>query len=590
MWTLQEVVARLSTAMSVDHREWQVGVTKVFMRRGLAASLGKIMGRLRNNAAKRMQRLLTLRRRYHARRAINHALHGLWTRRQYRKLRRATVIAQCLLRLKRTRRAIAVATRVRGKFEKLARGLLHRQALALIRRPYWRKTADDLLWMLVDLEERAAKGEPSQELERQRVEVLAALEETALMEAEGPDHANGHDPPITSRSELESRITDLEARIEALKREADYDGCAALAKEVKALVSMRPGLPTAGEVSEQLSALEAQKADHFKASDFRACEATDRQIKFLRIKHRHVLVTATATATAEALPPAPESAPAPAPAPTADGDTAGTAGADDESAATGGFTSRWALEEAITAAEAELASLQSQKRYGDCQAVQDRLDTLTALRPSLPTLADADAEIAEIAQKLAEAEAARRYGDCQALQDQLQIATSKREALAKELADRAPKLSRGEMERKKRELTDRIAQHSAAREYALCQALQQELAVLTEATAGLPSLQELEAQVNDKTPPPRPATRVSRRRTNPRLTGCVVVRDATAGGRARGPSGFRAAGAAVPGMRRAIRAAGPPPGRRGRPPRRTPSPRAPGYQARRGPHLRGGAE
>ena len=475
--SLPDLIEKLSKMLSVDEREWQMGVSKVFMRKSMADKLNRLLELRCRLGSRTIQRAWTRVRQYRAAVRLQAFVRCTQARRRFRAVVTGVLATQSLWRM-RTLRVQYVAQRAAiVKLQAEVRCFLCVQQYRRLTNPYNKMDEDTLIRTTIELEAEAKAAQ-----DRKAYDKCLVLADKLKMVAGALDVVRAAQEPLPyTRPQLDAKVAEVEAAVEDMSRRKNYTACSKLQAELGTLVGLRKLLPTRQEVLDDIAALQATIDEHFQAKNFKACDDVQLQVKVMEIKFRDVL-NAKEPSAAEAT----------------------------------GFASRRALETAVKAAEEELARLEAKKNFAACQKAQGEVNRLVGFRKHFPTVAEKEAEIETLEAAVKEAATSRKYTECDRLQQQVDVARQALEELREQEKkvveeteasvdvddkQKSPgqksKKSRPELETEIAALKKTMEQRLAAKAFAECETLQKQLDGLEAELATLPTLAALEASLVD---------------------------------------------------------------------------------------------
>jgi len=477
--SLPDLIEKLSKMLSVDEREWQMGVSKVFMRKSMAEKLARLLELRVKLGARTIQRGWTRVRRERAAVQLQAMLRRYMAQKRFRALVRGMSATQAMWRMRSSRRAFVIQRRGIILFQAEARRFLCVQEYRRLTNPYNKMDENTLIRTVIELEAAAKEAEERKAFD----ECLALADKIKMVEAALVLVREAREPLPYTRASLEAKVGEVEVAIEEMSRRKNYTACSKLQAELQTLVDLRKILPTRQEVLDEISTLQATIDEHFRAKNFKACDEVQLQVKVMEIKFRDVL-NAKEPSAAEAT----------------------------------GFASRGELDGAIKVAEQELVRLEAEKNFAACQKAQGEVTRLVGLRKVFPTAAEKEVEIEELEAAVKQAAQNRKYTECDRLQQQVEEAKVALEGLkmqekkeAQEAAastgvddkQKSPiggkksKKSRPDLESDIVALKKNLAERLAAKEFAVCDGLQKELDALEWELSTIPTLAQLEARLKE---------------------------------------------------------------------------------------------
>ncbi|EWM24203.1 myosin 29 [Nannochloropsis gaditana] len=352
--SLPDLVEKLSRMLNVDAREWQMGVSKVFMRKSMAEKLARLLELRVKFGAHTIQRAWTRLRRHRAAVRLQATIRKYQTRRRFLAFVRGLSAAQAMCRMRNARRAYLVGRRGVIQLQAHVRSFLCVQEYRRITNPYNKLEEDALLRLIIELEADAKTAEERKAFD----ECVAVAEKMKMVDCALTSVREAREPLPYTRKSLEEKVAEVESAIEDMSLRKNFVACSKLQIELQSLIELRRLMPTRQEVLNDIAALQTSIDEHFQCKKFKACDEVQLQVKVLELKFRDIL-NAKEPSAAEAT----------------------------------GFRGRGDLEAAVKAAEEELMHLEAAKNFAACQKAQEEVNRLSGMRKLFPTSAEKEHEI-----------------------------------------------------------------------------------------------------------------------------------------------------------------------------------------------------
>ncbi|KAL7538744.1 hypothetical protein ACHAXR_012350 [Thalassiosira sp. AJA248-18] len=255
---ISHLVKVLSKRLKLTDAEWQIGHTKIFLKRDLASKL-ETLAHLRVRAAARVVGKFG---RKIARERASKLLTA-WGRlrliliRKHRKIAATNKISSAY-RMRRARKSYKTTLLSVVRLQCLCRRLVARERMRVLRDPYFDmsfKELDILCKQEVARMENAVNSKDfktAADIEKKLVPLKESLESKR---------------PVT-RSVLESRIAEIQTLVDDAVARKAFTECAPLQEKLEALIQKRADLPTIDELKEAVRLAEKDVADAAARRDF----------------------------------------------------------------------------------------------------------------------------------------------------------------------------------------------------------------------------------------------------------------------------------------------------------------------------------
>jgi myosin heavy subunit/signal-transduction protein with cAMP-binding, CBS, and nucleotidyltransferase domain len=357
---IEQLVRVLSKRLNVTDADWQIGHSKIFLRRELATKLERL-ARLRVHTAgwtvTRFGRLV-------AHRRVSKVLVA-WVRfrlvliRKKRREAAANKLA-AFYRSYKQRRDFLFIVKYIVRLQTLQRRLGAKLRVQKLRDPFGDMTYDQVKALLQSEQERLdgyvkdKMFQAAAKLEPRIARIKKAVESKR---------------PMTRRL-LEKMIDEVQAELDDAVERKSYDECGPLQIKLEELTTKRPDYPTMEELQKTLDDEEAVVADAIAKRDFTGAASGQERVVAAKKRLEDALSAEDAIAAEGA---APEVSPH----------------------ETHGFTSRAELDVQIGTVNAEIDAAIANKEFTTASALQDKLDGLEKLRPLFPSLVELEAKLDE---------------------------------------------------------------------------------------------------------------------------------------------------------------------------------------------------
>jgi myosin heavy subunit len=260
------LVEELSKRLSVDKKEWQVGQSKIFMRRTLSDKLHRLLLVRARLSARVIQSGWTKYRRRKAALKVQTAWRMARAQRAYQRQKRMSVTLQSWYRGQRQKAKFVVMRKSAIQVQKIARGASARKRFKKLRNPFKRIPKAEL--------KKIVRATKLALLEAQQSKAFAKCAELAgqleLQEIALKDAASESACPFT-REELDKELVRLQEAMATAMKSKQFDVCETMQKEVDNLEAWKTGMPTLAEVAQQIESKQASLAEQTKSKMFKAC-------------------------------------------------------------------------------------------------------------------------------------------------------------------------------------------------------------------------------------------------------------------------------------------------------------------------------
>ena len=477
-----QLVQVLSKRLNVTDADWQIGHSKIFLRRELATKLERL-AKLRVQSAGRT--LTRFGRRVARRRASS--LLSTWLKfrlflNRKRQLYRAATLLAAWFRSYTQRRRFVLIREYTVKVQSLQRQISAKARVRKIRDPYGDMAYDQLKQLLKSERERL------EGFVRDKMFQAAAKLEKRIEAISGAVDAKR---PMTRRS-LEETISEVELQLDDAVQRKSYEECGPLQARLDELTSKRADLPTMEELEIAVKHEEAMVAAAIARRDFANAAQGQERITAAKKKMEDAIAAEAAIA--------------------AEKDSAESELSPSESC---GFTCRAELEHEITSVNMDIDKAIEGKEFTKASSLQDKLDELEKLRPFFPTLEELESDLAEAKSNQDAAIARKDF----ALAEKLNATVDKLEEKMKIEKDRSPEPeaaggtisgavslktpdgdvkvfeSRTELDKAIKEYGSQVSSCVSAKQFKKAQSLQAFVDELEELKPKLPTLPELIAEL-----------------------------------------------------------------------------------------------
>jgi myosin heavy subunit len=401
---VQSLVGALSEQLQLDSTEWQVGTSKVFLRRALTEKLDGLV-RARVQAGGRvLQRAWRRYRQSFASVVAQTAVRGLIARRYAARWRKGSLFMQRSIRAFLALRRVAALKAVRDRgvwaltiLQGVARGKIARVEEARRRLP-------DPLELVAALKTETAKLEQAEAAKayadcaalQLSLGALQRHRETYWTSVLGLGGGGGG----TAVTQLREQITQLKAEQSAAMESKLFDRCESIQTELGTLEAQLELLPSAEELARMVgqAELEVQRAAAEKR--FKDCEPLQRRLTALQAAHAALMSEPTAQPSSSEATAQPEVAEECVDEPE-----------DMRTAAE--------LDVEIAAVKAEMQDAVNRQDFAACAAIKERAEILEKLREKVPTAAELDERIVSTQELLDAAMGHQEFDRCHELKGQL---------------------------------------------------------------------------------------------------------------------------------------------------------------------------
>ncbi|KAL9188488.1 hypothetical protein ACHAXT_006866 [Thalassiosira profunda] len=369
---ISHLVKVLSKRLSLTDAEWQVGHSKIFLKRDLATKLellahlrvraaARVVGRFgRNVAQKRASKLLTA-----------------WGRlriiiiRKRRRIAASNTISSAY-RMHKCRRAYKTTLKSAVRLQCLCRQTIARERVRAMRDPYLEMSFKELDALYKDEVSRmesavsAKDFKTAADIEQKLVPLKEALESKR---------------PLT-RSVLESRIAEVQSLVDDAVARKAFTECAPLQSKLDSLIRKRVDLPTIDELKEAVRLAEKDVADAAARRDFTGASSAQTALDKAKERLEDAL-------RSEGI------------------------GMEESNSR---FESRADLELAIAEVTKTIDDAIANKEFSKATKYQAELEELESLRPTLPSLDELQNELSELRAEMEQAIKKKSFQKADALQ------------------------------------------------------------------------------------------------------------------------------------------------------------------------------
>ncbi|KAL7551539.1 hypothetical protein ACHAWF_014727, partial [Thalassiosira exigua] len=357
----------LSKRLSLTDAEWQIGHTKIFLKRDLASKL-EVLAHLRVRAAARVVGRFC--------RGVAHDRAGClltaWGRlrlilmRKRRKIAAANKIAS-IRRMLRRRRSYRNALRSIVRLQCLGRRIVAVEKVRVLRDPYFDMTFKELDVLYNDEVARMESAVSAKDFN-----TAAKIEQKLVPLKEALESKR----PLT-RSVLESRIAEVQSLVDDAVARKAFTECAPLQEKLEALIQKRADLPTLDELREAVCRAEKDVADAAARRDFTGAASAQAALDKAHERLDDALRSEGADADI--------------------GESTENDNTDSR------FQSRADLELAISEATKCINDAIAKKEFSKASQHQAELEELESLRPTLPSLEELETQLNKVKQEMEEA-------------------------------------------------------------------------------------------------------------------------------------------------------------------------------------------
>ena len=398
---IEQLVKALSKRFNVTDADWQIGHSKIFLRRELATKLerlaklrvqsaGRTVTRFgRHVAQKRASAVLVA--------FLKFRLHMIRKRRRYRA---ATRLA-ARYRTYTQRRNFVLVVKDVIKLQALQRKIGAKAKVRKLRDPYGDMTYDQVKQLLKSEQERL------EGFVRDKMFQAAHKLETRI---ERIKEAVEIKRPMTRRL-LEEMLAEVQAKLDDAVQRKSYEECGPLQAELEELTSKRADLPTMEELQTAVTNEETIVAAAIAKRDFAGAAEGQERITAAKKKMEDAMEAETAIAAEK-----------------------DAANAEPSAEDTYGFGSRAELEKELASVDAEINAAIDGKEFTKASSLQLKLDELEKLRSLYPSLEELESELVEAKKSQDEAIAKKNF----VLAQELDAAVEKLEEKVKTEKERTP--------------------------------------------------------------------------------------------------------------------------------------------------------
>eukprot|EP01033_Poteriospumella_lacustris_P014444 gene14444-10322_t len=260
--TLQELVLRLSSMLSVSQESWQVGTTKLFIRHQLADKLDTLLSICYSSSCRKIQR-------FWKNVLIRKAITSLQARSGFR-------------RFKALKTFRAVVTKIL-KMQCVIRGHLGRVEARKRRNPFAQLPYDSLIETLFSLQAEMDECVEAQNFQK-ATKLEASVHDVKAVLAHTPIPVRA----VTNRDQLELYILEATLAVEFAQEIADKN-IKAVETVLEEYQAKRPAFPTLQEVDEQIATANEQLKVSMDKKQFKKCGDIQQQIASLESTKKDLL-------------------------------------------------------------------------------------------------------------------------------------------------------------------------------------------------------------------------------------------------------------------------------------------------------------
>ena len=388
---IEHLVQVLSKRLSVTDVDWQVGHSKIFLRRELATKLETLTSLRVHSAARTIGRFG---------RSVAHKRAGnlltAWARlrlhfiKKNRELKGAIKI-QTLYRMMKVQRAFRKEKSAAIKIQAIARLLFAKEVARKLRDPFQDMTFEELEKLYQEQTERLEEAVSSKDYER-----AAELEKNIVPLKEALENKR----PMT-RAFIDSMIVDVEEQLEKSVAEKDYASCPPLQQRLDELNKMKEDHPTIEELRHKLQ--EAQQAVDAAAQnrDFSGAAARQAAVDYAK-QHLEKALAAEGITNEDS--------------PSVDEEVKEEVQEEEPKRE---FSSRSELDEKLTLVKSEVENAIEKKDFKAASENQESLDRLELLRVDYPTVKELESAIAQKEDEMAIAIKNKHFAGAGNLQEEI---------------------------------------------------------------------------------------------------------------------------------------------------------------------------
>eukprot|EP00934_Nitzschia_sp_Nitz4_P007240 Nitzschia sp. Nitz4//scaffold121_size67750//41550//50848//NITZ4_006072-RA/size67750-augustus-gene-0.40-mRNA-1//-1//CDS//3329534363//7230//frame0 len=410
---IEQLVATLSKRLNVTEADWQIGHSKIFLRRELSDKLERL-AKLRVHAAARSlgkfgktvvsKRLCSF--------LVSWMRFRLFMRKLYRRIT-ATVRIQSLVRMLQQQVIFKRCIQSAIKIQSFQRRSIAIDRVRKIRDPYCDMTFKDMKALLKSEKERLDKAVSAQDF-REAAKIEATMENIGVvMESKRP----------MTRERLEQKIARVQSELEAVLKRKAYSEAGPLQDELESLVERRKDLPTMDELKDAVSTAEMGVASAAKNRNFTAAASAQADLDAARLKLEAAMEDAR------------------------DCDSEQGEESTDEietPLAIAGFQSRSELENEIAKFHSQVEDAISTRNFGEASKLQAKIDDLEKLKAFFPSLEELEADLRNKKDSLEVAISTKDFGRAGELNSEIetiekQLAAEQERVKATDNSSRTPK-------------------------------------------------------------------------------------------------------------------------------------------------------
>ena len=329
--TVKELVEVLSRILMVSAESWQVGTTKIFIRRDMSEKIDRLLWLRYSFSARSIQKAWKNVLRRKAAIILQSIARMLIAKEKYIRFSRAVLTLQTLFRGRKCRISYRVAVAAVQTLQRIALGKLARIEAKKLRNPFNRMTYDELIDAVnsVEAELKAALDEQNfarcDELEVSKLQIATArarstfptrvptnrtetelfIKEVTFALASAIENGNNSlSHTLTNRkaeledlrkkyptsAEVSAEIDELKSKLDAAKAKKLFKTCrdlnesiTALSERLKAIVATEDGAGslTLVELSQRREKLEISISEALEAQDFDLCDKLQAEVDAL---------------------------------------------------------------------------------------------------------------------------------------------------------------------------------------------------------------------------------------------------------------------------------------------------------------------
>jgi myosin heavy subunit len=265
---LRELVDVLSSMLSVSAESWQVGTTKLFIKRALSEKLDRLLWLRFTSSSRLIQRAWTSKQRHESARKVQSIVRRFVASRRYRRVRASVLKAQTFYRSRRTVRTYAATLRKVVKIQSLFRGKAGRILARHLHNPYNRMNYEQLSEALANAESELEAAFAKKDFAScDALEIAIKDIETARSKLPLPDVVP------TNRRELELLTLEANYAIEYAEEKSNEDMKMKFEGRLKLLDGYKHMFPTLEETKAMLAAANTELEQAMSKKEFKRCAA-----------------------------------------------------------------------------------------------------------------------------------------------------------------------------------------------------------------------------------------------------------------------------------------------------------------------------